>query len=367
MSAFFTYTAGYITCTVLAKKEIKLRHCIVPVVLSVAAVAVSIFSYANRPEVRYAGHGFDFMHGYSSTDFTDYTVYAEGSKLVSPDTPSSFMIENENDMPVMDGAEACYPLYSSIAKSVYKDIEKIERDFKDSNPNSYVNGKIVTFTNTLTGFDRLICGDADLFFGARASKDQLEDASRKSVELEITKIGKEAFIFFVEDSNPVDGLTSEQLRAIYHGDIENWSKVGGDDEDIVAFQRPKNSGSQTMMEYFMGDVALKEPKTYETVGGMGGVIREVAQYANEDGAIGYSFRYFVEELSQEKGVKLLNIDGIPPTVENIENGTYPLTVDLCLITRKNDPNPYVSKMIEFVLSDSGQEIIRKTGYGGLSK
>lgn len=158
-----------------------------------------------------------------------------------------------------------------------------------------------------------------------------------------------------------------ELRAIYHGDITNWIELGGKNQEILAFQRPENSGSQTMMEYFMGDVPLKEPQTYEKVDAMMGVIKEVAQYANEKGAIGYSFRYFLEELNQEKGVKMLSIDGVYPTLENIENGSYPLTTNVCLVTRKNESNPNVQKMIDFILSDDGQEIIRKTGYAGLAR
>ena len=184
--------------------------------------------------------------------------------------------------------------------------------------------------------------------------------------LEVIKIQVIPFDFVVcLLFNPVDDLTPEQIRAIYHGDITNWKDVGGNDQTIKAFQRPKDSGSQAMMEYFMGDVKLMEPDTYEIVGGMLDVIDKVAQYANEEGAFGYSFRYFVEELSQEKGVKLLSINGVAPTLENIENGSYPLTVDLCLTTRTDDPNPYVQKMIDFMLSKEGQEIVRRTGYAGL--
>ena len=82
----------------------------------------------------------------------------------------------------------------------------------------------------------------------------------------------------------------------------------------------------------------------------------------ESGAMGYSFRYFVEELNQEKNVKLLSVDGISPSIENIENGTYPLVTNVCLITRKDDSNPYVEKMKEFILSDQGQRIVKETGY-----
>lgn len=89
-------------------------------------------------------------------------------------------------MPVMDGAEACYPLYAAAAKAVYQDIAAIEADWAHSGADTGTNGKIVTFTNTVMGFDRLVRGDADLFFGARPSADQLAYAADLGVELEIT-------------------------------------------------------------------------------------------------------------------------------------------------------------------------------------
>ncbi|MBQ6077600.1 MAG: PstS family phosphate ABC transporter substrate-binding protein [Clostridia bacterium] len=326
--------------------------------------AFSLKFYFNRPEVRYAGHGFDYMNGYSSTDFTDYTVYSEHSKLVTLDHKPDFVIENENDMPVMDGAEACYPLYAAVAKAVYRDIDTIESNARETDA-QYTNGKIVSFTNTVKGFSRLLDGEIDLLFGARPSKDQLASAESEGIALTVTPIGREGFVFFVEEDNPVDNITSDQVRAIYHGEITNWKEVGGKDQKIKAFQRPQNSGSQSMMEYFMGDISLREPDTYEIIGGMLDVIQRVAQYANEDGALGYSFRYFIEGLNQEKGVKLLSIDGVAPTLENIENGSYPLTVALCLITRTDDSKPNVQRMIDFMLSEDGQELVRKTGYAGL--
>ena len=54
-------------------------------------------------------------------------------------------------------------------------------------------------------------------------------------------------------------------------------------------------------------------------------------------------------------------------MENIESGAYPQTGSVCLITRKNETNPYVQKMKEFILSEDGQYIIRHTGYAGLEQ
>lgn len=366
LAIFLTYAAGYLFCTCRKGERPRWRQLVLPGVGLALCAALCTGLYCNRPEVRYGGHGFAYMHGFSSTDFSQYMVYSQPGKLAALDHPAAFQIQDEADMPVMDGAEACYPLYAAAAKAVYQDIAHIESNWADSGERAWTNGKIVTFTNTVVGFERLIEGNVDLFFGARPSADQLAYAAEQGVELEITPIGREAFVFFVEEDEPVDGLTQDQLRAIYHGDVTDWSQVGGRAGEIAAFQRPAGSGSQTMMEYFMGEVSLKEPQTYETVGSMEGVIRHVAQYANQRGALGYSFRYFIQGLSQEKGVKLLAVDGVTPDLAHIEDGSYPLTVPLCLVTRKDDPNPNVGKMIDFFLSPDGQTLVRETGYGGLA-
>ncbi len=348
---------------ILIGKKIFSKKTFVPLLtILVVFTMVDGYLYSNRDEIKYSGHGFKYMHGYSSTDFTDYTVYAKNSKLVTLNHTADLQITEQ--MPIMDGAEACYPLYASIAKAVYVGIEDIERDALNSSYD-YENGKIVTFTNSVSGFYRLVEKEIDLFFGARPSKTQLEYAQKSGVEVVVTPIGKEGFVFFVEADNPVDSLTIEQLKDIYSGKITNWSEVGGKNQEIIAFQRPEGSGSQTMMQYFMADTELKQPQTYETISSMGEIIENVAQYNNEDGAIGYTFRYFLEGLNQEKNVKILQIEGISPTRENISNGSYPLTTNLCLMTLKGNDNPNVKKMIEFILSEDGQYLVEETGYGKL--
>lgn len=351
--------------SILLQKRYDLLKKFAVFVLVMAVLAgVDLYYYNNRPELKYAGHGFDYMNGYSSTDFSDYMVYSEPSRLAELDHPAAFQIEDVGEMPILDGAEACYPLYAAAAKTLYRDIYQIEAEAAEN-----FNGRIVQFSNTVNGFLRLLEGDVDMFFGARPSEHQMEAAKGMFLDkkLEITPIGKEGFVFFVEMDNPVDNLTTEQIKAIYHGDITNWSEVGGKNQEILAFQRPRDSGSQTMMEYFMGDVELKEPMTYETFNSMIGVIEHVAQYHDEKGAMGYSFRYFVEELNQEQNVKILSIDGVAPTRENIQNGSYPLVTNLCLIIRSDNKNPNVQKIVEFMLSEDGQELVERSGYAKLGK
>ena len=352
---------------------------ILMIIILLPAGLIAKLRYDEYQEYKYGGHGFDYMYGYSSTDFTGYHVY-DGEMLVTLDHEPGVLIEDVEKMPILDGAEACYPVYAAVAKEIYKDIDKIEEDaiseaeeyfdsYKEDSSKDYYydwyynNGRIVSFTNTVVGYDRLIQGEVDLFFGARPSEAQKEYAKYHGVQIESVPIGREAFVFFVENDNPVEDLTADQVRRIYSGEITNWQEVGGKNQKIIAFQRPEESGSQVMMKYFMGEVPLMEPDTMTLVDAMGGVINEVKQYHNEKGAIGYTFQYFLTGLQQEEGVKMLSIDGVYPSVDNIKNGSYPATVNLVCAKLASNDKPEVQQVIDFLLSEDGQYIIEKTGYG----
>ena len=70
---------------------------------------------------------------------------------------------------------------------------------------------------------------------------------------------------------------------------------------------------------------------------------------------------------QEKNVKILSIDGVYPTTENIRNGSYPLVTGLYCVTLENETNPNVEKVLDFLLSEDGQYIIEQTGYVGIGE
>ncbi len=111
-------------------------------------------------------------------------------------------------------------------------------------------------TATIGGYYALATGEIDIMFGAYPSREQLNDAEKENTELLFTPIGREGFVFFVNKDNPIESLTSEQLRGIYSGQITNWAEVAGRDEAISAFQRNQSSGSQSALERFMGDTPL---------------------------------------------------------------------------------------------------------------
>ena len=93
----------------------------------------------------------------------------------------------------------------------------------------------------------------------------------------------------------------------------------------------------------------------------GEIIELVADYRNSPGALGFSFRFFVTELIKNPNIKLLSIDGVEPSVVNIQNGSYPLITEAYAITaRPREGN--VAKLIDFLRSPEGRRLVEASGY-----
>lgn len=253
-------------------------------------------------------------------------------------------VKIEGDIPRIDGATALYPIYSSYVEALYPK-ESVKYDGRDFLPDSKIQK-----TGTTTAYQKVIDGETDIIFCAKPSKKQLEYAKSKNVELELIPIGKEAFVFIVNKKNNINNLSTEQIKKIYSGQIINWKQVGGKNKLIIPLQRAEGSGSQTAMLSFMKGLKMK--KISQSVIGQ---------------KIGYSFRYYVESIVNDGNIKMLSLDGVEPTIENIKNDKYPIVNDFYMIYRKNSTNNNIEKIKNFVLSEDGQKIIEETGYVGIKK
>ena len=280
----------------------------------------------------------------------EYLPFTEDSKIVKLDSQT---LKLHGDLPIIDGATAAFPVYSAFVNAVYpKTTQLFDGTFE--------------YNNTVGGYELLAEKKTDIFLGAAPSKEQREYAEECNTVFKYTQIGTEAFVFFVHKDNPIDSLTVEQIKGIYSGKITNWREVGGNNEKIIAFQRNKGSGSQSMLIRFMGDTPIMDPKTKE-IKSMGGIIEQVVDYQSKSGSIGFSFRYYVEGIIQNPDIKMIAVDGVAPTVENIKNASYPIVTPVYAVTYENNTNPNVEKLINWMLSDEGQYIIEQTGYVGIKK
>ncbi len=188
----------------------------------------------------------------------------------------------------------------------------------------------------------------------------------------MTPIGREAFVFFVNVNNPVTGLTVEQIQRIYTGEVTNWQDVGGRNQKIRAYQRDEGSGSQTALQQVMAGLPLMPPDREELVDGMGGIISRVAAYRNYDGALGFTFRFYSNEMVGNDQIRLLALNGVAPTKETIRDGSYPISSYFYAITAApigqpapEETNPTLKAFLDFCRSEQGQWIVEEAGYVAL--
>ncbi|MBN9104887.1 MAG: substrate-binding domain-containing protein [Propionibacteriaceae bacterium] len=294
----------------------------------------------------------------TEVDLNRYRPFEPGNALVVPVRKPTLSIAT--DHPVLDGATAAFPIYAAMGQAIYQ-----LPDGSTAEDRGEFVDRYLACSNTREGYAKLVDGTVDVFFGAQPSQAQQQAAKGAGRKLTLTPIGREAFVVFVNQDNPVSGLTTAQIRDIYTRKLTNWSQLGGRDEAILAFQRPEGSGSQTVMESkVMQGQQLASPLKEETVEGMGGILSKVADYRNSSAAIGYSFRWYATVMNGNPGIKLLAVDGVEPTPENIRNGTYPFTVDVYAVTA-GTTNPNAKKLVDWVVSDEGQSLIEQVGYVGL--
>ena len=298
----------------------------------------------------------------------EYEPFAEGSKAVYLDEESTLKFETPSID--MDGATALYPVYSAFVQAVYPEGKYDIYDFKYNEDEGYGQ---VTCTGTIEAYERLIEGKTDIIFCAAPSKDQLALAEASGVQLHLTPIGREAFVFFVNSENPVEGLTVEEIQGIYTGEIRNWRELGGKNQRIRPYQRAENSGSQSALLRLMEGLPLMEPEKEDRIAGMGGIITQVAGYRNHKNAIGFSFRFYSTEMVENEQIRLLALNGVLPTKETIRSGEYPISSNFFAVTASpigepapEEHNEDLRAFIDWILSEQGQEIIEKTGYVGVN-
>lgn len=279
-------------------------------------------------------------------DVGAYLPHEADSDLVRIDS-SLKLTEN---IPVLDGAAALVPVYAAFVDAVYPvgSVTYEGGTFSDDNfyGENFAKDSKMQYKNTVRGYQAVVDGTTDILFCAAPSAEQTEYAKEKGVDLVYVPIGLEAFVFFVNENNPVDNLTTEQIRGIYAGDYTNWSEVGGANRVINPVTRLSGSGSQSAMDAFMGEreIAAKSP------------------LAVSGASIGFSFRYYMDGIVGNERVKMLSLNGVYPSAENIQNGSYPIIAKFYAIYRADNDNENIQILIDWILSREGQTIIEESGY-----
>ena len=329
------------------KKGSSMITLIVVIVLVVALCVGAYFLVSSLYEKKLNQNG--DVNNNSSQDNTQSTSKNDVEEI------SSEPLYTLDNYPKVDASLATQPLTNAFIKNfVGEDVDVSKLDY----------------TNTHPGYVRLINDEVDLIVVTEPSKEELELAKQKGVELEVIPVVKEGFVFYVNSNNKVDYLTKDQIQGIYSGEITNWKEVGGEDMEIKPFQRPTNSGSQTgMLSLVMKDKKLMDPLKENLVSTMAQIINFVSSYENGKNSIGYSYYYYAttmyEGIDKEiaSNIKLIGIDGVKPNAKTIQNGSYPYTTAYYIVINKaDDENSPSRKLANLMLSKRGQQVAKNAGY-----
>jgi len=194
-------------------------------------------------------------------------------------------------------------------------------------------------------------GTVDVGAASRAVKDS---EKQEFPDVVVHIIARDGIAIVTHPDVPVDGLTKEQVKGIFAGEITNWKDVGGADRPIIVVAREEGSGTRgAFEEMVMGkkgppivDTAILQPSN--------GAVRTTMSTTPD--SIGFlSFGYL------DASVKALAIDGVEATAEKAASGEYPVVRPLNLLT-KGEPTGLVKAWLDFIMSDEGQKIAVEEGY-----
>jgi len=205
------------------------------------------------------------------------------------------------------------------------------------------------------GIQAVSDGSADIGMSSRELK---EDEG----PMEEFQLCTDGISIIVNSANPVEDITMEQLKAIYMGEITNWSELGGEDAEINLYTRESTSGTRGAFE----ELVLGKDANDEQI-----VIDETicAAVQNSNGQLGqgvesdpYAIGYLSMGLVENYSIKTLSIDGVEATTENIENGSYVLSRPFLLLTLTT-PEGNVSDFLNWLISNAdAREYLEENGF-----
>ncbi len=205
------------------------------------------------------------------------------------------------------------------------------------------------------GIRAVVAGSRDMGGSCRHRLGGEKNSHPLEAGADLTMVAWDALVVIVHPDNPVDNISIEKLRDIYNGKITSWKHLGGSDKRIALVSRSgKTSGVGYMFRLLAFNDADYEFKARSlTVKSTGPLERKVEKTPTALAIDGISS-------AQKRVVKFLSLDGVAPTKENIATGKYPFFRPLYLATGKG-VSAEAKKLLEFVLSKEGQDIISNQG------
>ena len=223
-------------------------------------------------------------------------------------------------------------------------IAALTEGFNEINPDVQIN---YTGSGSGAGIEGVLAGTCDLGLSSRAlSEDEKGQGAVENI------VAKDGVAVVINPENTVTDLTTEQIAAIYTGEITNWSEVGGPDAEIAVLGRDSASGTRSAFEEILG---IEDACVYlNEYSSTGDVIGNVASNPN---AIGYASLSAVDD-----SVVAVAVNGVAPTEETVADGSFPIQRPFVIVTVEGtELSAAAQAFLDYAMSAEVADIIAAAG------
>jgi phosphate transport system substrate-binding protein len=203
------------------------------------------------------------------------------------------------------------------------------------------------------GIAALIDGTTDIADASRFIKEsEVKNAVENGYYPVPHRVAMDGIAVVVHPSNSVEGLTLEQIKQIYTGEVTNWSEFGGADKEIVVVSRDSSSGTfEVFNEIAVGGERVTPNALLQASNGA-----IVSVVSDTEGAIGYIGLGYLDD-----STKAIKVNGVAPSNATVASGEFPIARPLFMFT-DGWPEGLTARFINFVLSAEGQKIVEEQGF-----
>jgi phosphate transport system substrate-binding protein len=242
------------------------------------------------------------------------------------------------------GAQVQTRLTITGSTSMTPFVEQLAEHYQREHPGTAVD---VQGLGSSAGIRAAAEGVSELGMSSRALDEE------EAAQLEQALMARDALAVIVHPGNPVQRLTGEQIQGVFTGAVTSWDALGGPPRPIVVVSREAGSGTFSAFEELVLEGAAITPAALRQ--GSNGAIRQIV--ADDPDAIGYISLGIVDT-----SVRAIAIDGVAPSVAEVEAGAYQLVRPFLIVWRKDHTlSPLAAAFLAYVRGPEGQAALARAG------
>ncbi|WP_428773510.1 phosphate ABC transporter substrate-binding protein [Vibrio sp.] len=241
----------------------------------------------------------------------------------------------------------------SGSTSVARLMDVLAEDFNTTHPETYI---AVQGVGSSAGITLVKKGVAHLGMSSRYLTEQEQDESVK-----VVTIAFDGLAVVVNQSNPVQNLSREQLYNIYKGKIDNWKQVGGNDQKIAVVTREASSGTRYSFESLLGltqvinDRLVSDINPDNLVVNSNSMVKTIVNHNKQ--AIG-----FISTGSVDKSIKAIDFEGVHASSKSIASGEYQLSRPFIVVYPDGKLSADGENFLKYLQSERAKALISEYGY-----